>query len=140
MESIIKPKSPKGSGWVDGGPTPSHVTLGYEGRCWLYPEQGFTVISAVEVAKDPQDIDKGPEYHVSISRNRQRCTRNEARFVLKAFGMEDADEDNHVPGGFVRNFWMPVAENLVGHVCPCKDDEPAMVEDKGDFVWRGITT
>lgn len=139
MESVIKPKTPKGTGWKDGGPTPSQYTLGFEGRYWLYPEQGITVISAVEVARDPHDIDKGPEYHISVSRNQQRCTRNEARFVLKAFDMEDADEDNHVPGGFVRNFWKPVAENLIGHICPCKDDEPAMVEDKGDFVWRGIT-
>ncbi len=139
IESVIKPKAPKGPGWVDGGPTPPEVSLGYESRYWLYPAQGITVISAVEVARDPGDIDKGPEYHISISRNRQRCTRNEARFVLRAFDMEDSDEDNHVPGGFVRNFWMPVAERLRGYVCPCKDDEPAMVEDRGEFVWRGIT-
>jgi hypothetical protein len=53
--------------------------------------------------------------------------------------MQDSDEDNHVPGGFVRNFWKPVAEKLIGHVCPCKDNEPEMAENKGDFVWRGIT-
>lgn len=139
IESIIKPKAPKGSGWIDGGQPSSAFTLGYEGRYWLYPERGLMVISAVEVARDPDDIDKGPEYHVSVSRNGGRCDRNDARFVLKAFGMEDSDEDNHVPGGFVRNFWKPVAENLAGHVCPCKDHEPSMVEDKGDFVWRGIT-
>jgi len=100
-------------------------------------------MSAVEVARDPDDIEKGPEYHVSVSKNIggivMRASRNEARFVIKAFDMLDADEDNHVPGGQVRNFWKPVAENLIGHVCPCKEEEPAMVEDKGDYIWRGIT-
>ena len=143
--SIIKPKTPTGDGWQDGGPTPAGVTLGYEGRYWFYPERSITVISALEVARDPGDIvDKGPEYHVSVSRwihgtGIVRADRNDARFVLKAFDMEDATEDNHVPGGRVRNYWRPVADKYVGHECPCVDDEPAMVEDKGDFVWRGVT-
>ena len=139
VKSIIQPKRPNGEGWVFGGNTPASVTLGYEGEYWLYPSEGITVISAVEVARDPGDIEKGPEYHVSVSQNRARIDRNGTRFVLKAFDMTDADEDNHVPNGFVRNFWMPVAEHLRGHVCPCKNEEPAMVEDKGDFIWRGIT-
>jgi len=138
-ESIIKPKRPTGTGWVDGGPTPSTFTFGYPGQYWFFPERGIAVISAVEVASDKDDIDKGPEYHISISRNGGRCDRNESRFVLKAFDMQDSDEDNHVPGGFVRNFWKPVAEKFIGHVCPCKDNEPAVVEDKGDFVWRGVS-
>lgn len=139
MISIIKPKSPTGSGWQDCGAADPRFTLGFEGRIWRFPAQGLVAISSVEVAADPGDIEKGPEYHVSVSKAGGRCTRNEARFVLKAFAMEDADEDNHVPGGFVRNFWMPVNENLAGHVCPCKEHEPAMVEDGGEFVWRGIT-
>ena len=53
---------------------------------------------------------------------------------------ERADrEDNHVPGGFVRNFWRPVADRFSGYECACVATEPAIVEDKGDFVWRGIT-
>lgn len=140
MESIIKPKSPKGAGWVCGGPY--NTGLGYECIRWFYPEESINVLSALEVASDPGDIDKGPEYHISISRYTQagpeRLSRNATRFVLKAFGMEDADEDNHVPFGKVRNFWMPVNENLHGYVCPCKETEPAMVEDKGEYVWRGL--
>lgn len=140
MESVIRPKEPKGAGWIHEGLADERFTLGYEGHIWFFAEQGISVISAVEVAHDPKDIDKGPEYHISISRSGGRCTRNEARFVCKDFGMTDAEEDNHVPNGFVRNFWMPVAENLIGHQCHCKDEEPAMVEDKGDFVWRGISS
>lgn len=143
IESIIKPKAPKGTGWQYCGRQPDLTGGGFEVQAWYYPDQGFFVLSAVEVARDADDIEKGPEYHVSISRRLtgipQRVDRNGARFVLKAFDMENATEDNHVPFGVVRNYWMPVNESLVGHVCPCQDKEPAMVEDKGDFVWRGVT-
>ena len=95
------------------------------------------MFSAVEVAKDADNIDRGPEYHISISKDgRRRCTRSEAIQVLKQFNLDGAEEDNHVPYGIVRNFWRPVAENLVGLECACKKDEPAIVEDKGDYVWR----
>lgn len=139
IESVIKPKIPKGDEWLFKGPAQTVNDLGYEAYYWIYPAQNIAVISALEVVSDPNDIDKGPEYHISISKAGGRCTRNEARFVCKAFGMLDSEEDNHVPGGFVRNFWMPVAENLIGKECYCKTEEPKMVEDKGDFVWRGIT-
>ena len=43
------------------------------------------------------------------------------------------------PNGCVRNFWRPVADHLSGYECPCVEHEPAMVEDKGDYVWRGLT-
>lgn len=112
-----------------------NATMGFEGYYWEYPERGFTVISALEVVNP----EIGPEYHISISKNRGRCSRNEARFITKCFGMQDAEEDNHVPGGFVRNYWLPVNESLIGKECPCKESEPVMREDKGDFEWRGIT-
>lgn len=31
----------------------------------------------------------------------------------------------------------PVAENLIGLQCAGKESEPAIIEDKGDYVWRG---
>ena len=138
FNSIIKPKQPKGAGWARDPDPPGWVTIGYEGQMWSYPQQGITVISAVEVAVDTGGYSKGPEYHVSISKAGGRCSRNEARFVLKAFRMQDAEEDNHVPGGFVRNYWLPVNENLTGQECPCKESEPVIRENKGDFEWRGI--
>ena len=89
---------------------------------------------------DGDRFDRGPEYHLSISRQTpagpRRCTSEMARIVLRQFGLEGAEEDNHVPNGVVRNFWRPVADPLVGLECECKDEEPAIVEDKGDFVWR----
>jgi hypothetical protein len=65
-----------------------------------------------------------------------RCDRNEAKWALEQFGLDGAEEDNHVPGGVVRNYWRTVATGLIGLECECKAEEPAISEDKGDFVWR----
>lgn len=139
IESVIQPLQPGASalGWeaVDAN-LPALSSMGYPYLMFRHVF-GFGVISAVEVAKDADGIDRGPEYHLSISKNGGRCTSEEAQFVLKDFGLEGAEEDNHVPSGFVRNFWRPVADHMVGLECACKDSEPKMVEDKGDFVWRG---
>ena len=107
----------------------------------LNGDKNIRVISSVEATNDPDDIPerRGPYYHISISRGPGiRCNRNDSKVVVRAFGMQDAEEDNHVPGGFVRNFWLPVNEKIVGSVCPCKEHEPAIRENKGDFVWRGL--
>lgn len=139
MKSIISPVQPRSrSGWEQLPDPAAWVTLGFEGHAWHHRARGLTVISAVEVAKDADGIDRGPEYHVSISRDGARCSSADARQVLTDFGLDGAEEDNHVPGGKVRNFWRPVADWFVGLQCACKDSEPAVVEDKGDYVWRGV--
>jgi len=139
-ESIVKPKKPKADGWkiiqadiqeLDG--------CGYPHEIYFHAENNLGVISSVEVAHNPGQKDLGPEYHVSVSRaDRTRCSSADALWVVDQFDMDDSDEDNHVPGGFVRNFWKPVTESLIGHVCPCKETESAIKEDKGDFIWRGL--
>jgi hypothetical protein len=139
--SIIAPLAPKpGRGWVRLDDPPSWVTLGYAGSRWFHPAETLCVISAVEVARDDDGIDRGPEYHISISLGgKSRCTRQQARAVLRDFACDGAEEDNHVPHGVVRNFWRPVADRMVGLECACKDAEPAIVEDRGDFTWRGAS-
>lgn len=138
MKSIIRPKRPIIEGWIQESRPPAWVSLGYEAERWFHPASNLCVISAVEVAMDKDGIDRGPEYHVSISKGgRRRCSSQEARQVLKQFAIEGAEEDNHVPYGIVRNFWLPVAEGFIGMECACKESEPAIVEDKGDYVWRG---
>lgn len=137
---IIQPLTPSGAGWVRLPPLPKQVSLGYPAIAFSH-DTGLLVISAVEVAEDKDQINRGAEYHIIISKEtfygrKLRCDSNEAAWVLAQFGCVGAIEDNHVPGGFVRNFWRPVAEPLVGMECACKDDEPAIKEDKGDFVWR----
>lgn len=137
-ESIIKPLRPLYPGWQGPIPVGAHVTLGYAGAGWLHAGHGLFVISALEVAKDKDGIDRGPEFHISISKrsgpNPSRCSVAEAAWVLHQFGLDGAEEDNHVPGGVVRNFWRPVADAMVGLECACKEAEQAVVE--GDYVWR----
>jgi hypothetical protein len=139
-QSIIKPLRPSGPPWVQLPPLPSKFTLGFEHEVWMNTSLVLGVISAVEVAQDKDGIDRGPEYHISISKNDRekprRCTSDEAAYVLRAFDLEGAEEDNHVPHGVVRNFWRTVAQPLIGLECACKADEPAIREDKGDYVWR----
>lgn len=134
--SLIQPKQPKGTGWVQKDA--SALNSPYPIQAWAH-KSGIFCLSAVEVADEEGQPKLGPEYHLSISNLGNRCTSAEAAFALHDFDLEDAKEDNHVPNGKVRNFWRPVADNLSGYQCPCKDEEPAIVEDKGDYVWRGVT-
>lgn len=142
LKRIIQPKRPKANtGWVQV-PFPKELLdplLQVDPPdVWEHPD-GFCVWSAVEKPTPlPGESDVGPEYHLSISRNGGRCTLADAMWILGQFDLVDAKEDNHVPYGFVRNFWRPVADHLSGFECPCQDSEPAMREDKGDFVWRGV--
>lgn len=143
MQSIINPKAPAAPGWrrARGWAMPPQLAaLGFPCEAWEHPESGLFCLSAVEVAAEAKGLPaKGPAYHLSISLAGQRCTSADALFVLAAFDLADALEDNHVPSGRVRNFWRYVADSLSGYACMCVDEEPAIVEDRGDFVWRGVT-
>lgn len=136
ITAVLRPRFP---GWHEFQVPAAILRMGGIARGYHHAERRLTVISAVEVADDGK-IDKGPEYHLSISRSTPqgpaRCSSDAARWVLRQFGLDGAEEDNHVPYGMVRNFWRPVADPLVGLECECKAEEPAIVEDKGDFVWR----
>lgn len=141
IQSLIQPKRPTGKGWKIAKwwvCPPQLAALGYPVEPWIH-ENGLFVLSAVEVTDQPDEMPLGPLYHVSITRNSTRATGAEAAWVIEQFGMSDAEEDNHVPGGKVRNFWRPVADHLSGYECPCKEDEPVIKEDKGDFEWRWLT-
>lgn len=142
MNSIIQPKRPIIQGWRRATwwiCPPALAELGYPVEAWEHAGTGLFALSAVEVAREPGKPDLGPEYHLSVSLNGQRCSSSDALWTLQSFGLTDAKEDNHVPSGRVRNFWRPVADHLSGFECPCVDDEPAIREDKGDYVWRGVT-
>jgi hypothetical protein len=138
--SIIQPKRPKGPGWqqMNGDHLPMKA-MGFPFEVWMHREHGLYAITAVEVAIDPGEPELGPEYHLSVSAMGNRCSSAQAAWVLDQFDLTDAKEDNHVPSGNVRNYWRPVADNLSGYECPCQDQEPAMREDGGDYVWRGVT-
>jgi hypothetical protein len=142
--SIFKPRRPSGSGWVQGRAPDARVALGFESETWYHWPSALYVISAVEAAAAEGGMDEGSEFHVSISlqpmnRVPERCTTADAPWVCAQFDLLEAEEDNHVPNRFVRYFGRPVTDRLIGLECACKEDEPAVVEDKGDFIWRGIT-
>ena len=132
--SVLRP--PQGEGWREI-PTSHLPSMGFPIRAFFHAESSLAVLSAVEVMADEN---KGPEYHLSISKQRTsgpyRCDSNEAKWVCDQFALVGAEEDNHVSGGNVRNFWRTVAEPLIGLECACKDSEPVIREDKGDFIWR----
>lgn len=142
-QSIIKPKRPGDfTGWHRATwwrCPPALAQLGYPVEAWEHSASGLFVLSAVEVPIEEDGMDLGPEYHLSVSLDGQRCTSADALFALAAFDLSDAKEDNHVPHGRVRNFWRPVADHLSGYECPCIDKETAIVEDRGDYIWRGVT-
>jgi hypothetical protein len=138
MEFIIQPKRPHGQGWRRiAGSLPGFERVAH--AVWAHDANGLGVISAVEVAAEAAHLPPlGPAYHISISRFGERCSGADALWVLNEFGLLDAQEDNHVPGGKVRNFWRYVADNLSGYECACVAVEPAIREDRGDYVWRGV--
>lgn len=139
---IIKPLSPTGPGWVGGEDCRHIIRSVHPLTAWFYPAQMLFVLSAVEVASDTDGVSRGPEYHLSVSKQYQRgvpsrCSADEGRWVLQQFGALDGwEEDNHVPNGQVRNYWRAVAENLVGRECACKETEHLVVE--GDFEHRPL--
>jgi hypothetical protein len=143
-ELIIKPPRPTGGGWVQWPwIQPAGYSRPYAIERWYNRGQEMQVLSAVEVVK-PEGAAARPEFHISVSGLEHqalvpyRCSDSRARWALKAFGFEGWLEDNHVPGGLARNFWRPVADPLVGEVCPCVATEPAIREMQGDYVWRGV--
>lgn len=144
MDNIINPRRPSGTGWMRHPLTRAFAARvaqmgGYPTETWAHEQGNIWAITSVEVANDPGQPELGPEYHLSVSAMGERCTPEQAAWVLQQFGLEDAREDNHTPDGKVRHFWRPVADKLSGYECPCIANEPAMREDKGSFVWRGVT-
>ena len=141
MIDIIPPLAPKDPReWTCHGDIGKIIRSPYSVICYDNQHRALRVLSAVEVAKDTDGIDRGPEYHISITRQTGRgaamCSADEARWVLEQFGLDGAEEDNHTPGGVARNFWRPVADRLVGIECACKETENTEVI--GDFVRRPL--
>jgi hypothetical protein len=148
VESIIKPLRPRNQArnqWfqIDISQLPA-AREGYPLEGWKHYGYDISVLSAVEVARDKDGSSNGPEFHLSVSKATfpngryapARVDTTQAKWVLAEFGLDGAEEDNHVPHGVVRNFWRPVAEGLVGKECRCKAEEVVIKENKGDYIWR----
>lgn len=91
---------------------------------------GMRVISSVDTIDEGHD--KGPNWHVSVSKAGARCTHEEAVQVLSDFGAVGFDEDNHLPGQ-ARHFWLNIEKHLQ-RTCPCKENEKPTIE--GDYTYR----
>lgn len=141
IHDIIPPLRPQGERWTGGRDIRQRLQSGYPVTEWWYGPLRLYVMSAVEVATDADGISRGPEYHISVSKQTaalrpERCSAEEGAFVLKAFGLDGWEEDNHAPDGKVRNYWRAVAENMVGRECACKETEHLVVE--GDYEHRPL--
>ncbi len=116
--------------------------------------RGWTFISAedigdvwqrgrLRVISNLDDIDypdasgeRGPTWHVSVSRNGRRASDAELVKVRKAFRMEDAEEDNHHPGNARHLFLVVDPERRVD--CECKVTEETITEPDG-YKWTNPT-
>jgi hypothetical protein len=144
IESVIKVLRPIRHGWMRQPAPPVLVREGYPIERWVTLNGQIQVLTAVEVATDKDGTSNGPEYHISVTRISMkagvvqvgRIDTTDAKWVLAEFGLDGAEEDNHVPGGMARNFWRPVASGLIGKECKCKAEEVVIRENKGDYVWR----
>lgn len=155
LPAILQPLRPKGGGWMRCENLPPEfyeregIARPYVLERWYNRGHEVLAFTAIEsVTKEGTAVDR-LEYHISVSGRRQidadgnfgppyRVSRSRAAWTLRCFGFEDGLEDNHVPGGLVRNFWRPLNEKEIGEVCKCVDAEPAIREMKGDYVWRGL--
>jgi hypothetical protein len=143
LQSVIPSLRPLCVGWVQWPVLhPDTRAAAADITRWYNRAHEVQVLSAVEVIGGEIAGIRRPEYHVSVSRLRwqadhnQRASDSLARWALKQFGFDGAEEDNHVPHGIVRNYFRPVAEPLIGQECACKETEPAIKEDRGDYIWR----
>lgn len=144
MVDIIKPLRPLNQAPNRWFQSDAVMRSAYPLERWIEYGSNVSVLSSVELAVEKDGSSNCPEYHISISQmawphgkfSVTRVDTNLAKWVLAEFGLDGAEEDNHVPHGVVRNFWRPVASTLVGKECPCKAEEVVIRENKGDFVWR----
>lgn len=144
-----KAKEPApGRGWANFGDVTVEMRrkLGQTNvvHAMKFVRKDVLVFSAVE------KTNRGFEWHVSVSLaspviggSARRAPRSVVRKVRRDFGLEQAEEDNHVPHGFVRNLWLTCDPDHRGE-CECVDEGPPIVEpfgepggDEGDdYEWR----
>ena len=98
---------------------------------WRYG--GLLVMSTLSDLSAPDGSkDFLPTWVVSVSKNGKRPDDRDMDRVRKAFGMQDAEEDNHEPG-IARKLMMCV-DPARRVACECKTDERVVVEPDG-YRW-----
>jgi len=116
-------KHPKTGDWVFD--VMVRFPQGHLGARWVH-RTGIMVLSSVDDVRD-----RGPEFHMSVTYRGGVASAEHVRVALEAFDMAGSDEDNHVPNGRVRNFWLPVNRDV--GLCECKDEK---LHERGEYAWR----
>jgi hypothetical protein len=91
------------------------------------------VISELSLHMEAPDGDgTTPQWLVTISAKGARPSAKQTRKALRAFGMTEAEEDNHAPG-IARGFFL-VVDPARRVACQCKTTEAVVVESDG-YRW-----
>lgn len=111
--SARRPKRPpvgEGSPWLEVKVPQSVADFGYPVEAWLHRWSGYEVFSAVLSAADGGADPIGGDYFLSVKvqtpGGTRRISHDDALWVLRQFGMQDAKEADPLPNGIARNFTM----------------------------------
>lgn len=126
-------KEPKGDEWTCRGPVVVHGE--FIGTAWR--SGPITAISQLADMDLPGGAGKaGPTWLLSITDRGKRPKPHHVRRARRAFGMQEAEVDNHHPGQSVHLF-LPVDPAFRG-ICECKTDESQVREPDG-YTWSQST-
>lgn len=127
--SSSEERRPRGDDWREAPLPPAMLNMPrlIAASAWVCgPVQ---VLSSLSEMKMPDGDGSGPQWLVSITHKRKRPKQHEVRRTLRAFGMTEAEEDNHGQGN-ARSFFLVVdPARRVG--CECKSDETTMRDSDG---------
>jgi hypothetical protein len=129
-ELILSERLPRRGNWTRIHASPGQLPPALSISAWQCGP--VCVISALEDAEYPDGDGTGPQWHISITRRGERPTADDVTRALRAFGLVDAEEDNHHPGN-ARHFWLPVDPSHRVD-CECKETEATIVEPDG-YTW-----
>lgn len=94
---------------------------------------GLLVLSEINDMEAPDGSKESiPQWLVTVSKNGKRVSDDDLDRVRRAFGMEQAEEDNHHPG-VSRALFLCVDPDRRA-TCECKADESTVVEPDG-YTW-----
>lgn len=130
MSPALSPKQPRGSEWtrLPDMQAPGRLLV----EVWVSgPIRVTSSLSSMELPDGSGEL--GPQWLIGISANSKRPKPHHVRRALRAFGMTEAEEDNHEPG-VARKFFL-VVDPTRRTDCECKETEETVVEPDG-FTWQ----
>lgn len=128
MQTERKPASPM---WrqLQRPSLPKDVAAAIEATTSFWRCGSLRVLSAVDQMKSPIDGTPVPTWHVSVSRIGGHPSDADVNATRRAFGMADAEEDNHEPGR-ARHLFLAV-DPAHRAPCECNVTEETFIEPNG---------